>query len=235
MPPNVTETMLRLGMAVLTGIVLGLERESHGRAAGLRTTVLVCVAATLAALLSEQFYVSSFTGNYPSAGWHPDPARLAAGILTGIGFLGAGVIVRQGNLVRGVTTASQIWFVTILGLCYGSGQILLGFLGLLISISTLLLLRYVEAWVVEAWVKNDWYATLSLTLTAEGPSLTQISEIISQLGMKAKNLELAYDVANKLRTLTYSLRFKKRDLLELPNEVVSRLAQLPGVLRVDWR
>src|SRR5688500_5532489 len=132
-----TDILVRVGMAFLTGFILGFERESHGRAAGLRTTVLVCVAAAIAAMLSDLFYAESLSGgNRPSTTWHPDPARLGAGILTGIGFLGAGVIVRQGNLVRGVTTASQIWFVTILGLCYGSGQLLLGFIGLVISVIT---------------------------------------------------------------------------------------------------
>src|SRR5690606_29104215 len=110
--------LLRLGLAAMAGAIVGLERESHGRAAGLRTTMLVCVSAAVAMLVSHALFVAS-TG--PGISWRPDPARLAAGILTGMGFLGGGAIIREGNMVRGVTTAAALWFVTVLGLAFGSG------------------------------------------------------------------------------------------------------------------
>src|SRR5688500_5452166 len=102
MPVDLPESLLRIGLAFVSGAILGLERESRGRPAGLRTIALVCVASALAAILSENYYRESFRGDFASQNWHPDPARLAAGILTGIGFLGAGVIIQQENWVRGV-------------------------------------------------------------------------------------------------------------------------------------
>src|SRR4051812_46537490 len=101
------DLVLRLGAALVASAAIGLERESHGRAAGLRTTVLVGVAAAIAMGLSEAPYLgvaSSGTGT-----WRPDPMRLAAGVLTGMGFLGAGTIIKEGNMVRGVTTAATLW------------------------------------------------------------------------------------------------------------------------------
>src|SRR4051812_13038964 len=97
----------RLGAALGASATIGFERESHGRAAGLRTTVLVGVRAAGAMALSEAPYevvAPAGTGT-----WRPDPMRLSAGVLTGIGFLGAGTIIKEGNMVRGVTTAATLW------------------------------------------------------------------------------------------------------------------------------
>src|SRR5437763_16734032 len=93
--------------------------------------------------------------------WGPDPARLGAGILTGIGFLGAGTILRHANVIRGVTTAASLWFVTVLGLAFGSGQIALGLIGLVLGLVALHLLPR-----IERYIDSDWYATLSVTATA---------------------------------------------------------------------
>src|SRR5688572_16880475 len=113
-PLSWNDVLLRLGLACVAGLVLGFERERQGRAAGLRTTLLACVASTLAMLLAHHFVIEYAASG--SNAWRPDPGRLAAGILTGIGFLGAGVIMRHGALVRGVTTAAVLWYATILGL-----------------------------------------------------------------------------------------------------------------------
>lgn len=88
------EILLRIGLTLVAGFILGIERERHGRAAGLRTTLLVSLSACAVMIISDSFYVKSLAivGSEPA--WHPDPARLAAGALSGMGFLGAGVIIR---------------------------------------------------------------------------------------------------------------------------------------------
>src|SRR2546423_3243772 len=137
------EMFLRLLMAFLAGFLVGWERESHGRPAGLRTNILACVAAALAMVVSEVLFAQSATAT-ATGSWRPDPARLGAGILTGIGFLGAGTILRHDNLIRGVTTAASLWFVTVLGLAFGSGLFVPGVIGLAIALMTLLSLPLVE-------------------------------------------------------------------------------------------
>src|SRR5258708_3810423 len=92
-----SDAALRLGLSLLIGLVLGFEREQHGRAAGIRTTMLVCVSAAIAMLLSQHLFIASSQG---LSAWRPDPARLAAGVLAGMGFLGAGVIMRQDNAIH---------------------------------------------------------------------------------------------------------------------------------------
>src|SRR2546423_14039656 len=89
---------LRLLAAFGAGLVVGWERESHGRPAGLRTTILACVASAMAMIISEVLFAESAAAQ-PPISWRPDPARLGAGILTGIGFLGAGTVLRHANFV----------------------------------------------------------------------------------------------------------------------------------------
>ena len=230
MSPDIVDFLTRIGMAFVAGFVLGFERERHGRAAGLRTTVLVCVAAAIAGILSDVYYVGSFSGRFQSPAWHPDPARLGAGILTGIGFIGAGAILRHGNLVRGVTTASQIWFVTILGLCFGAGQLLLGIAGTTVSMLTVFGLRR-----IEAHIQRDWYASLTVIAQADGVAIAQIREVVEKAGIIVKNLEINHDVAAGSRTITLALRYKRNHQVDLPEAVISRLIILPGVMRAVWR
>ncbi|MCE5315359.1 MAG: MgtC/SapB family protein [Armatimonadota bacterium] len=107
---SLLEMVIRLVVSVLLGALIGLERETHGRPAGLRTHILVCFGATL-------FTLSS----YQMAGTRFDPARVTAQIVTGVGFLGAGTIIHQGSVIRGLTTAASIWTVAAIGVAAGIG------------------------------------------------------------------------------------------------------------------
>jgi putative Mg2+ transporter-C (MgtC) family protein len=141
---------LWLALSLVAGTIIGLERESHGRAAGLRTTILVCVAAAVAMILFQGFFDQCLaTGGT----FRPDPARLATGILSGMGFLGAGAIIREGNVVRDVTTAAVLWFVTIFGLPK-----------------------------LEGLIQSDWYGVLTVTITMEGLSEQELKQRIEEAG-----------------------------------------------------
>src|SRR5882724_4853546 len=111
MPPlTFSEILLRILCAFFAGFIVGFERSERGRPAGLRTTILTCVVSAMVMIISEKLFVESGAA-VAGGNWRPDPARLGAGVLTGIGFLGAGTIMRQENIVRGVTTAACLWFV----------------------------------------------------------------------------------------------------------------------------
>lgn len=225
-----SEIIMRIVAAFVAGVVLGVERESHGRAAGLRTTVLVCVAACMAMVLSNHFYSVAQSAGV-SISWRPDPARLAAGILTGIGFLGAGVIIKPGgNVIRGVTTASILWFATILGLIFGSGLFLLGGIGFVVAVVSLFLLPY-----VERFVQNDWYSTLSVTIGKNGPQIESVVACLEEFHIKVKALELDCDSAAGETRYDCMLRHKKGNLVQLPKHVMERVMALPGVRRVSWK
>lgn len=107
--------VMRIFLAAFLGGVIGLEREIHGRAAGFRTHMLVCVGSAL-------FMITSLLVSSEHGGLGPvDPSRIAAGVVTGIGFLGAGAVVRSGSTIQGLTTAASIWTVSAIGLAIGAG------------------------------------------------------------------------------------------------------------------
>src|ERR1700724_428401 len=144
MPLNIGwgDIALRLALTVAAGLLIGINRSEHGHAAGLRTTVLVCLAASLSML--EVNLLLPMAGKTSSSFIQLDLMRLPLGILSGMGFIGAGAIVRKDNFVHGLTTAATLWFVTSLGLCFGAGQLALGMVGLALGVLVLEVLTRVE-------------------------------------------------------------------------------------------
>ena len=219
---------LRLLVAFGAGFLIGWERETHGRPAGLRTNILACVASALAMVISEVLFTQSAI-SIGSGSWHPDPARLGAGILTGIGFLGAGTILRHANLVRGITTAATLWFVTVLGLTFGSGQFLLGLTGLALALVTLHILPK-----LEKFIDSDWYATMSLRIKLEGLDEQELRERIQALGAVLQAMRLTYDVEKQQKTFICELKLRRRKVFEISTRAVAELTKCPGVLGVRW-
>jgi putative Mg2+ transporter-C (MgtC) family protein len=128
----------RLLISLLIGIAIGTEREMHNQPAGLRTHVLICLGSTILMLLS--IYIPQTYTNFPNG----DPARLAAQVVSGIGFLGAGAILKMGVNIRGLTTAATIWATAAIGLTVGAGMYLASFLGMFIMLFILILLNAFE-------------------------------------------------------------------------------------------
>ena len=127
------EFLARLGTAFGLGCLIGFERQVRQRSAGLRTTALVCCGACMFVCLSYHFQEKEAS-----------PSRIAAGVVAGIGFLGAGVIMRQGATVRGLTTAATLWCAAAIGSLAGAGELLLAFYGSMFVFLANLLLRPVS-------------------------------------------------------------------------------------------
>jgi putative Mg2+ transporter-C (MgtC) family protein len=133
---NDAQIIIRLVVSSILGGLVGFEREMHNRKiAGFRTHILVCVGAALIMLTS--IYISEIYCNKMPA----DPARIAAGVITGIGFLGAGTIIRSGATVTGLTTAASLWTVSGIGLAVGCGFYMAGCITTIIVLATLYILR----------------------------------------------------------------------------------------------
>lgn len=166
MPLTLTwqEAVLRLALACIASFLIGFNRDESGKPAGLRTTMLVCLAATLAML--EANALVGMSGKVPTSFVQLDMMRLPLGILTGIGFIGAGAIIRKDSHVNGVTTAATIWFSTVLGLLYGSGKLWLAVTGTLIGLFILIVLRKLESYVPRAHAG-------ALILTFQNTTLTE--------------------------------------------------------------
>ncbi|MEK6398574.1 MAG: MgtC/SapB family protein, partial [Terriglobus sp.] len=144
MPLYITpgQIALRLLLAAVASLLLGLNRDEHGRPAGMRTTMLVTLAATFAMLMVN--ILLPMSGKGPGSFIGLDVMRLPLGVLSGIGFIGAGTILKRGNTAVGVTTAATLWYSTILGFLFGAGQIYLGIAATIIAAVILIGLRPIE-------------------------------------------------------------------------------------------
>lgn len=224
-----TEILLRLVAAFGAGVLLGLERETHGRPAGLRTTVLACVAAAMAMILSEHYALS--LGDLDKGILRSDPGRLAAGVLSGIGFLGAGTIFRSGSLVRGVTTAAVLWFSTVLGLVLGSGEWTLGIAGLALAGATLGLLP-----IIDARVSHNAYTRIGITTNDQSTNASVLRSAITNLPLKVKVFDVSFnhDLETGRYTTNFDIMFEKSHLFDVIYEVSTHIESLPGVVCVSW-
>lgn len=163
----------RLACACVVGLLLGFNRGESGKAAGARTTTIVCLAACLAMILANALL--STRGRQPDAFATMDPMRLPLGVLTGVGFIGAGAILRRGDFIVGLTTAAILWLATVLGLCAGAGSLALALVGAGVG---LLALRALE--LVEAAAPRRHEARLSATVAAPGPDEARLRAILAQ-------------------------------------------------------
>ncbi|MGC4016244.1 MAG: MgtC/SapB family protein [Luteolibacter sp.] len=224
------ESLLRIVLAVIAGGILGFERQHHGRAAGLRTIMIVCLASCVAMVVSDIFYRESFRNNYGTA-THPDPARLAAGVLAGMGFLGAGVIVHQqkSNITRGVTTAATLWFSAIVGICFGAGAIGLGAVGT--GIATVVL-YFVPKF--ERNIQKDAYADLAVRMN-QIADVETVTNVIESLDTKVKGMSWEEDLATGERLLKFHVKFKSQRSKTLPQQLMASLSALPGVKTIHWQ
>lgn len=160
MNSEILEIVFRLIAALAAGGIIGLERSFRGRAAGFRTHALVCLASSLLMLVTvyeHQWFVAQ-SGSRVVV----DPTRMAQGIMTGIGFLGAGVIVKEGLTVRGLTTAASIWVTAAIGILTGIGFYIAAGIGVVLTLGTLSVFRW-----IEAKVPGEFYAHLRVTFRRE--------------------------------------------------------------------
>jgi putative Mg2+ transporter-C (MgtC) family protein len=177
--PAWTDLALRLALTMLAGGIIGFNRGARGHAAGFRTTILVGLAASLAMILSNLFL--SVSGKTQESFAVMDPMRLPLGILTGVGFIGAGTIVKKGDLVTGVTTAATLWLTTVIGLCFGSGQLTLGIAATMLAVFTLWLLKW-----VDVMMPREHRARIVIASKPSWSVLADVSRLVGPMKCKAR-------------------------------------------------
>src|SRR5215203_1504704 len=172
----------RVAAAVAIGAAIGFERTFHGRPAGFRTHALVCVASALLMLVTV--YQSDWMTAIPLDSIRTDPTRVAQGIMTGIGFLGAGVIFKEGLTVRGLTTAASIWTTAAIGILVGIGFYLPAAVG---TAATILVLSAFRA--IEMKLPTEFYAhhTLKFVRDAVIPE-DELRKLLGHHGFTIANL-----------------------------------------------
>lgn len=135
------QILIRILLSVLMGLCIGLERELSHKTAGMKTHALVCLGSTIFTVLS----IYGFNYSDQSLKISHDPARIAAQIITGIGFIGGGAVLHAGMSVKGITTAATLWLTAAIGMCLGCGLYLIGLFSVIITISMLLITKIIES------------------------------------------------------------------------------------------
>src|SRR3982751_6748191 len=206
------EMLFRLLAALAAGALIGYERSFHGRPAGLRTHVLVCLASSLLMLVTvyEDEWVRT-----PGES-RLDPTRMAQAIMTGIGFLGAGVIVKEGLNVRGLTTAASIWITAAIGVLAGVGLYLPMTFAVVLSLLVLSVFRWIENRVpTQAYYYFDVKYAREGNLSEEG-----MRELLKRLGFSVANFSYRLDGVGAERSLRHKMTLQTTD-----RSAASRLAR----------
>lgn len=219
---EVTDVVARLIVAAVLGGAIGLEREFHGRPAGLRTHIMVCLGAAVVMLST-----GALPHLAPELALRLDPGRIAAGVVTGIGFIGAGAILRLKNTNRGLTTAACIWFVAALGVVVGVGAYLVAGVGTALALVVLHVLTR-----AEKWVRPDWYRELVVAGERDPELISRVRGLAEEMGLRVQSYDYDDDAERGTLEVSLNLKFRRR---EVGQELLASLQQMPGVRAVRWR
>jgi len=222
------EIAARLILSVVLGGVIGFERERHNRPAGFRTHILVCSGSALIMMVSAY----GFTGQM-GEGFLADPGRIAAGVVTGIGFLGAGTILQQRGSVRGLTTAATIWVVSGVGLAAGIGFYLGATLTTVFVLISLLLLRKAEA----VFFSRSRLNNLRIRAVDQPGLLGRIGAELGERMINIRKSELGdpdKDEKSGEKIITVDFLVEMPSGLQL-SELFDALYGLDGIREIVWR
>lgn len=215
------QILLRLFIAAILGGAVGLERERHHQPAGLRTHTILAVGSALAMYLSI-LLAMEFRALVPNG----DPARLAAQVISGIGFLGAGAILRYGINVRGLTTATSFWSVAIVGLAVGSGHFFAATAATVLILATLEVLDYVEKHVFARLA----FRTISLKAKDRPRLVEEVKQAFSSLNIETKSVNVSKDLeANEIEIAIIAKIPATQDV----DKLVAILSRIEGAKEFD--
>ena len=217
------EMIFRLLMASVLGALIGLEREIHGRPAGFRTHLLVSLGSCLFVITSIYFYrvYGNFTGSGPVG---VDPGRVAAQVVTGIGFLGAGAIIREKASIRGLTTAACLWVVAAIGVSCGVGLYGISLVVTAISLASLLFLKK-----VETILKRDTYTSLKVWSEDISGQIGILEDRIRKCGMHMLDASVELDKVNRTVFVEFQIKYNNRNM---SCNIVDSMLAVEGVTRV---
>lgn len=208
------DSILKLILSATMGGLIGLERQIQGQKAGFRTQLIVCLGSALYTISSIKFY--EYYGNIT------DPARIAAQIVVGIGFLGAGAIIKYKNYVRGLTTAATLWVVSAIGVAVGLGEYLVAIATTLIVLLNLMVLKK-----LEGLLPSDLYSNIIVTTSIDKE--LKLRDILESGKISIQEYRENYLIDEQKSEFIVTIKYKdKRDLIN----VVNTLKKEEGVIRV---
>ena len=219
MEPGIVAVALRLLCAMIVGALIGLEREYTHRPAGLRTHILVALGACVASVMGQMLFAQY--------GGSSDPARLSAQVITGVGFLGAGTIMKEGVSVKGLTTAASVWAVACLGIAAGFGYYALALAGMIFTLITLTIFESLQRRLIHHHSAEDQYTLLCTDVEAV---LTRITGCARDPKVTIFDLTVTRD--EELYLVTFRAWFTGRKQDKRRSAFCAELAKTPGVKNV---
>ena len=211
--------LFKLFVASVLGAAIGFERDIHGRAAGLRTHLLVSLGAAVFMILSESIAIS-YSSPGSQALFRVDPSRIAAQIITGIGFLGAGAIIKSGMSIRGLTTAACLWLSAAIGMSIGAGYYMIGVAATLLGLFTLVFLNR-----VERLYAKDSYRVLKVIVALE-TDISDVIDIVKRSFIKILFLDIERDYEQRIIKATFTIRLNHKGITDkLHHDLVDDLEQ----------
>lgn len=219
------DILVKLLLAALAGGLVGLEREKHGRPAGLRTNLLVSIGSCVMMIISEAFYIKYGIFDAETT-LRIDPSRVAAQIVTGVGFLGAGVILKEGASVHGLTTAASLWAVAGLGMAFGMGFFSLGIIATVLVLISLIFLKK-----LDPILKKDRFLTLTVTAVNREGLLEELQELFAARKLELSDISSHVDLVEN--ELFYELGIIQQEQ-QIGHELTNAIKQLEGIKKIHY-
>ena len=217
-----TQIVLRLLVAAILGGLVGYERQRNNQPAGLRTHIILVVGATLAMTLSINLAME-FRPLVPNG----DPARLAAQVISGIGFLGVGAIIRYGANIKGLTTATSMWSMAVVGLVVGAGYYLVAAFTTSLLLITLILINFFE----KRYIKPVITSQLTISAVDKRDMLDKMRKVIEKHATVGSGIRIHKDLYHK--RVKFVMAFKMREG-ELIDEMLVDLTEIEGIRAINY-
>jgi len=223
---TIWEEIFRIVLSGILSGIIGFEREKHGREAGLRTMLLVGTGVTT--ILISSFNVYNVFSNINNPILRIDPARIAYGVVTGIGFLGAGAIVKDKKRIRGLTTAACLWIVTSIGLAVGCGLYIISIFTTFFAVFVLYLLKK-----IEHKISPDIYNTITVIVSEDTKNMIEeLKNFIKNFGIKILSVSFEKDIENKTSSYTFTLRYNQE---KSAIDLTEKITQIKNIKKIIWK
>ncbi len=216
------DIVIRLGVAFILGAVIGFEREYDNQPAGLRTNIILVMGSALAMIISV-----SLAHRYTPVGGIGDPARLAAQVVSGVGFLGAGAILHAGANIRGLTTAATIWTMAVVGLAVGAGYFLAA---AIVTVALFIVLSVLEKF-EHRFFYPKWIVPVTMWMKGDDLDMEFLRNIFKHKHLRLLSISRELDLTTMETVIELEFSCRRPNLID---EIQQKIISVPGLYKVNF-
>lgn len=222
---GILDIVLRLLCALIVGVVIGTEREYTHRPAGMRTHMLVALGACVVMVIGQLIFVQ-----YQTYGATPDPARMAAQVITGVGFLGAGTIMKEGSSVKGLTTAASLWATACLGLAAGAGYYVVALAGMVFIFATLTIFEVIQKKLIGSGQTTEEYCVITTDIPA---CLTAVNQSADKTRATVSDIRANHNETDHTYTVTFRAEFTGSKIDKRKQTFLENMIRVEGTVSIQ--